>query len=85
MTYSGRDVAKVTGLMVGGAAIGAALGLLYAPQSGVETRKQIKRYARRAEVQALRYGREVKEGFSHAIDSGKSWLAKKDVRRLTAV
>lgn len=85
MTYSGRDVAKVTGLMVGGAAIGAALGLLYAPQSGVETRKQIKRYARRAEVQALRYGREVKEGFNHALESGKTWLAKKDVRRLTAV
>ena len=85
MTYSGRDVAKVTGLVVGGAAIGAALGLLYAPQSGSETRRQIKRYAKRAEVQALRYGREVKEGFSHAIDSGKSWLAKKDVRRLTAV
>ena len=32
MTYSGRDAAKVAGLVVGGAAIGAALGLLYAPQ-----------------------------------------------------
>ena len=85
MSYSGREVAKVTGLVMGGAAIGAALGLLYAPQPGVETRRQIKRYARRAEVQALRYGREVKAGVSHAIESGKSWLAKKDVRRLAAV
>jgi len=89
MTYAGRDAAKVAGLVVGGAAIGAALGLLYAPQSGVETRRQIKHYARhyakRAEVQALRYGRDIKAGLTQAVESGKSWLAKKDMRRLTAV
>ncbi len=85
MTYSGRDAAKVAGLVVGGAAIGAALGLLYAPQSGGETRRQIKRYAKRAEVQALRYGREIKAGLTHAVESGKTWLAKKEMRRLTAV
>ena len=85
MTYSGRDAAKVAGLVVGGAAIGAALGLLYAPQSGMETRRQIKRYAKRAEVQALRYGREIKAGLTHAVESGKTWLAKKEMRRLTAV
>lgn len=85
MEYSGRDVAKVAGLVVGGAAVGAALGLLYAPQSGVETRRQIKRYAKRAEVQALRYGREIKENLTHAIESGKTWLAKQEIRRLKAV
>ena len=85
MMYTGRDAAKVAGLVMGGAAIGAALGLLYAPQPGVETRRQIKRYARRAEVQALRYGRDIKAGLTHAVESGKSWLAKQDVRRLIAV
>jgi gas vesicle protein len=86
MEYSGRDVAKAAGFVVTGAVIGAGLGLLYAPQSGVETRKQIKRYAKRAEVQALRYGREIKIGLAHALESGKSWLAKQDMRRrLTAV
>lgn len=85
MMYTGRDAAKIAGLVMGGAAIGAALGLLYAPQPGVETRRQIKRYARRAEVQALRYGRDIKAGLTHAVESGKSWLAKKDVRRLIAV
>jgi gas vesicle protein len=84
MSDAGREVAKVTGLVVGGAVVGAALGLLYAPQSGVETRRQIRRYAKRAEVQAIRYGREIKLGFNHAVDAGKAWLAKKDMRRLTA-
>lgn len=89
MAYTGRDAAKVAGLVVGGAAIGAALGLLYAPQPGIETRRQIKHYAKhyakRAEVQALRYGRDIKAGLTQAVESGKSWLAKKDMRRLTAV
>ncbi len=85
MMESGKHAAKVAGLVVGGAAIGAALGLLYAPKTGVETRRDLRRYAKRAEVQALRYGREVKQGLVHAFESGKIWLAKKDMRRLTAV
>ena len=85
MMESGKNAAKVAGLVMGGAAIGAALGLLYAPKSGVETRRDVRRYAKRAEVQALRYGRELKGNFLHAIESGKTWLAKKDMRRLTAV
>ena len=85
MIYSGRDVAKATGLVVGGAAIGAALGLLYAPKSGVETRRDIRRYARKTQVQAIRYGRTLKTELDHAVAYGKSWLAKKDMRRLIAV
>lgn len=84
MMDSGRQLAKMAGLVVGGAVIGAALGLLYAPQSGAETRRQIKRYARRVEVQALRYGRDLKAALSQAVASGKAWLAKKEARRLTA-
>ncbi len=85
MSYSGREVAKVAGLVVGGAAIGAALGLLYAPKAGVETRRDIKRYARKAQVQAIRYGRTLKTELDHAMAQGKAWLAKKEHRRLAAV
>ena len=85
MTYSGRDVATVTGLLVGGAAIGAALGLLYAPKPGAETRRDIRRYARKAQVQAIRCGRTLKAELDHAVAYGKTWMAKKDHRRLAAV
>ena len=85
MSYSGREVAKVAGLVVGSAAIGAALGVLYAPKAGVETRRDIKRYARKAQVQAIRYGRTLKTELDHAMAAGKAWLAKKEHRRLAAV
>ena len=85
MSYSGREVAKVAGLVVGGAAIGAALGLLYAPKAGVETRRDIKRYAKKAQVQAIRYGRTLKTELDHAMAYGKAWVAKKEHRRLAAV
>jgi gas vesicle protein len=40
--------AEVVGLVITGALIGATMGLLFAPQSGERTRKQIKRKARRS-------------------------------------
>jgi gas vesicle protein len=48
-----EDVVKVgTAFLIGGA-IGAAIALLYAPQSGHETRKDIKRTARRVKNEAV--------------------------------
>jgi gas vesicle protein len=83
MASSGRAVAKVVGLVMGSVAIGAALGLLYAPQSGAETRRQIRRYAKRAEIRALRYGRELKAALAYAVEMGRTWLARKDTGHLT--
>lgn len=39
--------AEAVGLLITGALIGVTVGLLFAPQSGVRTRKQIKRQSRR--------------------------------------
>ena len=81
MMSNGRDAAKVAAFVAGGAVVGAALGLLYAPQSGPETRRQIRLYAKKAQVHAIRYGRTIKDNVDHALESGKSWLAKKEGRR----
>ncbi len=48
-----NDVVKVGAAFLIGGAIGAAIALLYAPQSGRETRKDIKRTARRDKNEAV--------------------------------
>ena len=65
----GRISAKhVTGFFLAGAAIGAAAALLYAPKSGVQTRKDILKFSKKA---VDRYGdlqddvRERLKGRSH--------------------
>jgi gas vesicle protein len=76
MSYTKQDVAKAAALIAGGAIIGAGLGLLFAPQSGVETRRSIKRYAKKAQVEVARFGREVKEKMDKAVEQGKTLIGK---------
>ena len=38
---------QVVGFFVGGAAIGAAVALLYAPKAGAQTRKDIRRFSKK--------------------------------------
>jgi gas vesicle protein len=63
--------AKITALVAGSAVIGAGFGLLLAPHSGAETRRQVRHYAKRAQVQAARVSRSVQAGFERAIEQGK--------------
>lgn len=63
---------KVTALVAGSAVIGAGLGLLLAPQTGTETRRQVRHYAKRAQVQAARLGRSIQAGYTRAVEYGKS-------------
>ena len=58
----GRQVAKVAALVAGGAVIGAGIGLLFAPQTGAETRRDVGRYAKKAQLQATRWSRTVQSG-----------------------
>jgi gas vesicle protein len=78
MSTQGRQAAKVAALIAGGAVIGAGLGLLFAPQTGVETRRQVKHYAKRAQVGATRFGQKVKAGMDQTLEYGKSFMAKKE-------
>ncbi|MGE3976184.1 MAG: YtxH domain-containing protein [Nitrospira sp.] len=67
MSEQGNQVAKAAAYIAGGAVIGAGLGLLFAPQTGVETRRSISRYARKAQVQTSRWGKAVKSGVEEAL------------------
>jgi gas vesicle protein len=53
---------KIAALVAGGAVVGAGVGLLYAPQTGFETRRMIRLQARKAQAEANRLARRVKIG-----------------------
>jgi gas vesicle protein len=72
------NTAKMTALAAGSAVIGAGLGLLLAPQSGAETRRQVREYAKRTQEQAASLSR-VKAGYDRAIEQGK--LSQEDHTR----
>ena len=69
------SVVKVTAAIVGAAAIGAGFALLYAPQSGAETRRQMRYYGKRASLEATRFGRNMKAKVEKAINNGKALVA----------
>jgi len=68
MSEQGKQVAKVAAMLAGGAILGAGLGLLFAPKAGAHTRRDLSRYAKKAQVQAIRLGRSVQSNVKEAID-----------------
>jgi gas vesicle protein len=54
-----------------GAALGATIALLYAPQSGEETRKQIKGAALRGADQIAESGRQIADMGRELIEKGR--------------
>jgi len=86
MSDQGRQAAKVAALVAGGAVIGAGFGLLFAPQTGAETRRGVSRYAKKAQVQATRWSRTVQSGVKEAMDRSKALMHKEEERpRIEAV
>jgi gas vesicle protein len=80
MSDQGHQVAKVAALVAGGAVVGAGIGLLFAPKAGVETRRDVGRYAKKAQLQATRWSRTVQSGVKEAMDRRKS-LTQKDEQK----
>ncbi len=78
MSDQGRQAAKLAALVAGGAVLGAGIGLLFAPKSGSETRRDIARYAKRAQVQATRFGRTIKSGVAEVVERGKMIVQQRD-------
>ncbi|THJ22625.1 MAG: YtxH domain-containing protein [Nitrospira sp. CG24D] len=80
MSEQGKQAAKVAAMIAGGAVIGAGLGLLFAPKSGTETRRDIGRYAKKAQVQATRWGRTVQSGVQDVMSRSKQLVQRRETR-----
>ena len=82
MSEQGKQVAKVASIITGGAVIGAGLGLLFAPQTGSATRRDLNRYARKTQVQAVRWGRSVQSGVKEVMDWSRGLVQRRDTKSM---
>ena len=71
MSNEGKQVARWTALVAGSAVVGAGIGLLFAPQTGMETRCEIARYVKKVQIQATRWSRAVQSGVKEVMDRTK--------------
>jgi gas vesicle protein len=70
---------KVT-FFVAGVGIGAAIALLFAPQSGEETRKQIAKKAQEGKEYVGSKGHEIRKQAEDLVDQGKDLVNKQKAR-----
>ena len=82
MSDRGHQVAKAAALVASGAVVGAGIGLLFAPKVGAETRRDVGRYAKKAQLQATRWSRTVQSGVKEAMDRRKSLTQKEEQKPL---
>lgn len=68
---AGANGARWVALIAGGGVVGAGIGLLFAPRAGTETRREIARYAKKAQVQATRLSRALQSGVKEVMDRSK--------------
>ena len=86
MSTQEHRAAKVAAIMAGGAVLGAGIGLLFAPKTGADTRRDVGRYARKAQLQTVRWGRTVQSGVKEAMARNKPLVQTDDQKpRIEAV
>lgn len=59
---------------LGGAIAGAVAGILLAPKSGQETRRELRGYARKAEEEVLEKAKEARAALDEMIERGKHFV-----------
>lgn len=59
---------------LGGAIAGAVAGILLAPKSGEETRRELRGYARKAEEEVLEKAKEARAALDEMIERGKHFV-----------
>ena len=60
-----------------GAIAGVVAGILLAPKSGEETRRELKGYARRTEEEVIEKAKEARAALDEVIERGKQFVAEK--------
>ena len=73
----GCSLGSVGLAFVGGGLFGAAMALLLAPQSGRESRDQLREYARRAEEHAEELADTAARVLDQAVDKGREFIKDK--------
>jgi gas vesicle protein len=78
----GSSTATVLLAFMSGAALGAVAALLLAPQSGRDSREQLRGYARKAEDQLRDLAGRAGEAFEEVVEEGRDFVeSKKSVLR----
>jgi len=62
---------------LGGAIAGAIAGILFAPKSGEQTRRELADYARKTEEELIEKAKEARAALDDAIERGKHFAAEK--------
>jgi len=66
-----KNIVKAVGILSVGAGIGAGVALLYAPQSGRRTRRDLWRFGTKKMDQARDFGSEVSSYVSDCVDDAR--------------
>jgi gas vesicle protein len=66
----------LTLLFIGGAVLGAVAGVLLAPKSGEETRKEITDYASKVKGEVVDAAQRTKAGLEAAFEKGRMLLSE---------